>query len=210
VKLDGFDLSQSAAKPNASLGGPTRRSGANQIGGASRGIGAVKLLAPEKGLAYSLHPTLQWSGTPGAKYKLHIEDVADLSSFDATVDGTSFTYPETAPALKPGETYSWSVQPEIDIMGGTSDPALFVVVGGAEREAIASALAAIPQTGEAADRARAQVYFDKRVWYDAAEAYSTLIAAHPSDSELHRIRGTLYDQVPATQKLADQDFEMVK
>jgi hypothetical protein len=196
VKLDGFDLSSSKSR--------------NQVGGVSRGVGAVKLFAPAKGLAYSLHPTFQWSGTPDTKYKLHLEDLGDHASFDVTVDGTSFTYPETAPALKPGSTYSWSVQPEIDIMGGTSDSALVVIAGGAERDAIAAALAAITQTGEAGDRARAQVYFDKRVWYDAAQAYSILIAAHPDDAELHRLRGTLYDQVPATEKLADQDFAIAK
>ena len=170
----------------------------------------MKLFCPEKGLAYSLHPTFQWSGTPDTKYKLQIENLADHTSFDATVDGTSFAYPETAPALKPGDTYSWSVQPEIEIMGGTSSSALIVIAGGAERDAIASALVAITQTGEAGDRARAQVYFDKRVWYDAAQAYSILIADHPDDADLHRMRGTLYDQVPATQQLADQDFAMVK
>jgi Domain of Unknown Function (DUF928) len=207
VKLDGFDLSSKGAQSGIT---PTKHSGANQIGGASRGIGAVKLFAPEKGLAYSLHPTFQWSGAPDTKYKLHIEDLADHTSFDTTVDGTAFSYPETAAPFKPGNTYSWSVQPEIDIMGGTSDSALIVIAGGAERDAIASALAAITQTGEAGDQARAQVYFDKRVWYDAAEAYSILIAAHPDDIELHKKRGTLYDQVPATQKLADQDFAMVK
>ena len=207
VKLDGFDLSSQSAHAGLT---PAKHSGANQIGGASRGIGSVKLFAPAKGLAYSLHPTFQWSGTPDTKYKLQMENLADHTSFEATVEGTLFTYPETAPALKPGSTYSWSVQPEIDMMGGTSDSALIVIAGGAERDAIASALAAITQTGEAGDRARAQVYFDKRVWYDAAQAYSILIAAHPDDAELHRMRGTLYDQVPATEKLADQDFAMAK
>ncbi len=90
----------------------------------------MKLFAPDKGLAYSLHPTFQWSGTPDTKYKVHIEDLADHTSFDVTVEGTSFTYPETATALKPGSTYSWSVQPEIDIMGGTSDSALIEIAGG--------------------------------------------------------------------------------
>jgi len=206
VKLDGFDLSQGSQSGIA----PAKHSGANQIGGASRGIGAVKLFAPDKGLAYSLHPTFQWSGTPDTKYKLHVENLVDHTSFDTTVEGTSFSYPETAPAFRPGSTYSWSVQPEIDIMGGTSDSALIVIAGGGERDSIAAALAAITQSGEVGDRARAQVYFDKRVWYDAAEAYSILIAAHPDDTELHRMRGTLYDQVPATQRLADQDFAMVK
>ncbi len=199
VKLDGFDLAASA-----------KHTGANQIGGASRGIGAVKLFAPDKGLAYSLYPTFQWSGSPDTKYKLAIEDLAAHTTFDVTVDGTSFTYPETAAALKPGSTYSWKVQPEVDLMGGTSDSVLMLIAGGTEREQIAAALAAITQTGEAGDRARAQVYFDKRVWYDAAHAYSILIAAHPDDPELHRMRGTLYDQVPATEKLADEDFAAAK
>ncbi len=207
VKLDGFDLSQGSSQSGTTA---AKHSGANQIGGASRGIGAVRLFAPEKGLAYSLHPTFQWSGTPDTKYTLKLENLADHTSFEASVEGTSFTYPETAPPLKPGTTYSWSVQPEVDIMGGTSDSALIVIAGGAERDAIAAALAAITQTGDPGDRARAQVYFDKRVWYDAAQAYSILIAAHPDDVELHKMRGTLYDQVPATQKLADQDFAMAK
>src|SRR5271170_4521918 len=205
VKLDGFDLSSQGAHSGLT---PAKHSLANQIGGASRGIGAVKLFAPDKGFAYSLTPTFQWSGSPDTKYKLEIEDVAAHTTFDTTVDGTTFTYPETAAPLKPGSTYSWKVQPEIDIMGGVSDSALIVIAGGPEREQIEAALAAITQTGEPGDRARAQVYFDKRVWYDAAEAYSILIAAHPDDPELHRMRGTLYDQVPATQKLADQDFAM--
>ncbi len=207
VKLDGFDLA-----PQASHGGITqsKHSGANQIGGVSRGIGGVILYAPDKGLAYSLHPTFQWSGSQGAKYKLEITDLAEQTSYDVTVDGTSFTYPETAPALKPGTTYSWKVQPEIDIMGGVSNPALIVIAGGPERDKIEDALAAVPQTGEAGARARAQVFFDQRVWYDAAHDYSVLIAAHPNDPELHRMRGTLYDQVSATEKLADQDFAMAK
>src|SRR5277367_1576573 len=105
VKLDGFDLSQGAQAKHS----------ANQIGGASRGIGAVKLFAPEKGLAYSLHPTFQWSGSPDTKYKLEIEDLAAHTTFDTTVDGTTFTYPETAAPLKPGSTYSWKVQPEVEM-----------------------------------------------------------------------------------------------
>ena len=207
VKLDGFDLA-----PQASHGSPTpsKHSGANQIGGASRGIGGVILYAPDKGLAYSLRPTFQWSGSQGAKYKLEITDLAEQTSYEVTVDGASFTYPETAPALKPGSTYSWKVQPEVDIMGGASDTALIVIAGGPERDKIEDALAAVPQTGEVGARARAQVFFDQRIWYDAAHDYSVLIAAHPDDPELRRMRGTLYDQVPATEKLADQDFAMAK
>jgi Domain of Unknown Function (DUF928) len=207
VKLDGFDLA-----PQASHGGltPSKHSGVNQIGGASRGIGGVILYAPDKGLAYSLHPTFQWSGSQNAKYKLEITDLAEQTSYEVTVDGASFTYPETAPALKPGSTYSWKVQPEIDMMGGASDTALIVIAGGPERDKIEDALAAVPQTGEAGARARAQVFFDQRIWYDAAHDYSVLIAAHPDDPELHRMRGTLYDQVSATEKLADQDFAMAK
>ncbi len=199
VKLDGFDLAAGA-----------KHTSANQIGGASRGIGAVTLFAPNKGLAYSLHPTLQWSGSPDTKYKLEIEDLAAHTTFNVTVEGTSFTYPETAAPLKPSNTYSWKVAPEVELMGGSSDSVLMVIVGGAEREQIAAALAAITQTAEGGDRARAQVYYDNRIWYDAVQAYSILIASHPQDAELHRMRGNIYDQVEVTQKLANQDFAAAK
>ncbi len=96
------------------------------------------------------------------------------------------------------------------MMGGPSDSALIVIAGGPQREQIEAALAAITQTGDAGDRARARVYFDKRVWYDAAQAYSILIAAHPGDPELRQMRGTLYNSVPATEKLAEADFAMAK
>src|SRR5271170_5237009 len=109
AKLGGFDLASSA-----------RHTGANQIGGASRGIGAVQLFAPDKGLAYSLHPAFQWSGSSNATYKLEIEDLAAHTTFETSVEGTSFTYPDSAPPLKPGSTYSWKVQPEVDMMGGPS------------------------------------------------------------------------------------------
>lgn len=210
VKLEGFDLASQPSKANqvgaGSPASPARHAGANQVGGGSRGIGGVKLFAPEKGLAYSLYPTFQWSGSPDTKYKLVIEDLASHASYDVVVDGTSFTYPENAPPLKAGSTYSWTVQPEVDLMGGQPEPVLIVIAGDPEREQIGAALAAVSQSGFDGDRARAQVYFDKRVWYDAAAAYSILISAHPDDHELHKMRGTLYDQIPATEKLADQDF----
>jgi hypothetical protein len=214
VKLEGFDLSSQSSKANqvgaGSPASPAPHTGANQVGGGSRGIGGVKLFAPEKGLAYSLYPTFQWSGSPDTKYKLVIEDLASHATYDVIVDGTSFTYPESVPPLKAGSTYSWTVQPELDLMGGRPEPVLIVIAGGPEREQIEAALAAVKQTGFEGDQARAQVYFDKRVWYDAAAAYSILISAHPDDRELHKMRGTLYDQVPATEKLADEDFAAAK
>ncbi len=214
VKLEGFDLTPPPAKGSqagvAAANGTPRHAGANQIGGASRGIGSVRLFAPETALAYSLHPTLQWSGTPDTKYKLELEDLTAHTIYEVTVDGTTFSYPEDAPALKPGASYSWKVEPEIDMMGTGSETATIVMAGDPQRQQIEAALAAITQKDFAGDRARAQVYFDKRVWYDAAAAYSILISSHPDNRELHKMRGALYDQAPATEKLADEDFTMAK
>jgi Domain of Unknown Function (DUF928) len=199
AKLDGFDLSSSA-----------KHTGANQIGGASRGVGGVQLFAPGKGLAYTLHPTLRWSGSQDTKYKLEIEDLAAHTTYEASVEGNTFTYPESAPPLKPGDTYSWRVVTESDMMGAPTNPALIEIVGDPEREQIAAALAAITQTGFAGDKARAQVYFDKRIWYDADQAYTALISSHPEDPGLRQMRGTLYNSVPATEKLAAEDFALAK
>ncbi|HEY0758769.1 MAG TPA: hypothetical protein VGD59_05895 [Acidisarcina sp.] len=56
------------------------------------------------------------------------------------------------------------------------------------------------------DAARARIRFHSRLWFDAMAAYSALIAAHPDSAEYHRMRAELYDQVPAAEKMAEQDL----
>lgn len=197
AKLDGFDLTPKNAAP-------VRRP--NQIGGVSRGLGTLVLYAPTMGKSYTLTPTFFWrSDDPKGEYTLRVSQpgMGADAVYEAKVVGDHFTYPADAPALKPGETYVWTVQPTVDMLGGPASASL-VIVGGSERGAVDAALAkAQAQPDPAA--AAAKVYTDMRLWFDAVAAYSSLIERFPARSEFYQARADLYDQLPATSALADAD-----
>jgi hypothetical protein len=196
TKLDGFDLAPEKAT-------------ANQIGGASRGEGAKTLLyAPHKARVYTLRPAFAWRGDPTATYKFKIQDTLGTFSWDREVTGTTLVYPADAPALSPGSTYLWKVAPDSPLLGPPPPAAIVVVLGGADRAQIDAGLGQIQ--GADADTARARYFFDQRLWYDALMAYSDLIGKNPDQASLYKMRGTLYDQVPAAEPLADADFAHVK
>jgi hypothetical protein len=190
-KVAGFDLSPQAGKAP------------NQIGGASRDIGgSPALYAPAMAKAFSTQPTFYWSaGDAAQKVEFQLMSDKGATIFESSVTGSHFTYPADAPSLAPGATYRWTVKPEDDIMGGPPAPVDFVIVGGTERVSLAGELAA---AGDAATRAK--VFFDHRVWYDALSSYTDAIAAHPERKDLRRERAVLYDQLPATQSLADSEI----
>jgi hypothetical protein len=195
TQVDGFDLAPQKAT-------------ANQIGGASRGEGAKTLLyAPHKARVYSLRPNFAWKGDSTASYKFHIQDTLGTFSWDREVTGPSLAYPADAPALTPGGTYLWKVEPDSPLLGPPPPAAILVVLGGADRAQIEAGLDQIQ--GADADTARARYFFDQRLWYDALDAYSGLIGKNPTQASLYQMRGTLYDQVPAAAPLADADFAHV-
>jgi hypothetical protein len=193
TKLAGFELSPESGK------------NPNQIGGASRDLGSPRLYAPNSGKAFSTHPVFAW-GTTDANQKVafRLTAVTGQMIYEATVDANHLVYPDDAPALTPGTTYNWTIAPEMDMMGAPPAPVSISIVSGAERDSIASDLAAA--TGE--DGA-AKVFVAHRLWYDAVAAYSALVLAHPESKDYYAARGTLYDQLPATDVLASQDWARV-
>jgi len=120
---------------------------------------------------------------------------------------STWSYPADAPRLEPGRTYFWTVQAASGMFAEPSPPAGFLVMSGAPRQDVDRALAAIASADPYEQgRARAKVFTDRRLWYDAVLAYSDLIARFPDRPELYEERGTIYAQLEATQALADEDF----
>jgi hypothetical protein len=195
AKLDGFDLSPQTGKTPA------------QIGGVSRDLGAITSYAPRLGKAYTLTPTFFWSSDDDkAEFTFMLSNSSDQNTkYESKVKGRVFTYPANAPALTPGATYTWSVQPTIDIGGGIAS-ASFVIVSGQDRAAIEAALANVRGDRVEASLAQAKIYTDSRLWYDAVAAYSSLIGRFPKRNDLYQARAQLYDQLPQTQSLADADI----
>jgi len=194
AKLDGFNIA------------PTSGKAPNQIGGASRDLGGLTLYAPKLGKAYTLTPTFYWSGDDKSEYTFKLSALTTQESplYVKKVLGGKFTYPADAPALKPSETYIWSVQPENDLMGGLAQASV-LIVGGATRSAVESALANAKVTPGEPSAAAAKIYVDHRLWFDAIAEYTALIEKHPEMTQYYKERAAVYDQFPETQELADED-----
>jgi hypothetical protein len=177
--------------------------------GATRNPPMPVALAPRLGRVYGLHPVFAWSfAGKAAKFILLLSDAAKTELFRREVTGTQFQYPADAPPLEPGKTYFWTVQSPLGMLGATtSAPAGFVVVSTAQSEEIETALAQIsPSDTFERDFARARVFTDHRLWYDAIAAYTDLLARFPGRAELYEQRGQIYAQLEVTQALANKDF----
>ena len=199
--LSGFDLTDSEKLKQQPM-----------VLGATRGFeGSGELpqaLAPKLAKVYSTEPTFFWryTGKPG-KTTFVLKNAGGAELYQAGVKGSQFQY-KGQPPLVPGQTYYWSVevQPEGE-PAQVSVPVGFVVVGGAERERIASTLAASAYSDSYKNAlSRARAFRDVRAWYDTVAAYSDLIALHPNTAELYEERGTIYAQFAATRPLAEEDF----
>lgn len=194
--LSGFELEKK-----------TSNSSVTQVAAASRsGARGTTLYAPNKGLALSPSPTFLWSaGASGEDFVFRIYDENNELIYETKASGGRFHYPADAPPLAPGRTYLWAVQPEGRFKGEPPRPAQFEVLAAARRKPVESALA-----GASSNFRRAEILAENRIWYDAIEAYSKLIEENPGKAGLYAARGNIYDQVAATQPLAEQDFAIAE
>ncbi len=194
--LSGFDLLES---------GKTRTQ--TQVAGATRGMARPAALAPRLGKLYGGQPTFSWTFEGKAKNFLFVlQDDARNELFHAEVTGYEYRYPATAPALEPGKTYFWTVEVTSAML--VSEPSAlagFLLLNAAQRAEVEKDLAAAADPYQAG-LARARAFRNRRLWYDALDAYSGLIARYPDRAELYEERGTIYAQLEATKALAEQDF----
>jgi len=198
VNRQGFDLD-----PKSSSQGP-------QMGAGSRGgeRPTMELYAPNLGLSYTLQPLFQWkadSSNRSMTFKLFDPD--DNEVYEAEVTGqSSLTYPQDAPALKPGETYRWTVESKGLGMLEPPPSAHLKVVSGTARQQLQQELKAIAGDAKQQQIERAQLFADNGIWYDAVADYSKLIAQYPNDAKLYQARGEIYKALPQTKALAAQDM----
>jgi hypothetical protein len=177
--------------------------------GATRGLPQAVALAPRLGKVYGLNPVFAWSfAGKASRFVLTLTDLNQTELFRQEVTGTQFQYPAGAAPLESGKTYFWTVQSPLGALGATtSAPAGFVIIAAAQRDEIDKALAQIAATDPyERDLARARVFTDHRLWYDAIAAYSDLIDRFPGRAELYEQRGQIYAQTQTTKTLSERDF----
>ena len=196
--LSGFDLLESSKLKKQT-----------QVPGATRGMPRPVALAPRLGKLYGDQPVFSWKLEGKAKGFLFILwNDAQAELFRAEVAGSEYRYPVTAPVLEPGKTYFWTVEVTSAMLGGEpSAPAGFLRLNAAQRAEVEKDLAAAASTDPyQSGLARARVFTNHRLWYDAISAYTDLIAAYPNRAELYEERGMIYAQMETTEPLADNDF----
>jgi hypothetical protein len=80
------------------------------------------------------------------------------------------------------------------------------VISGTELQEVEQGLSKIgPSDSYEAGLARAQLFRDHRLWYDALGAYGDLIEKHPDRAGLYEQRSAIYAQLEPTQELAARD-----
>ncbi len=195
--LSGFDVSgdKSDKKVSTMLGGSR-----------SAAVPSATLLAPHRAKLYGASALFPWSFTGHNEgYVVIITDEDETQLVHQQVKEPRFHFDTSKTKLQPGETYYWRVQVLPNALA--SEPLEFVVVTAEERQAIDKALAAIP-AGDPYESAlaRAHLFVDHRLWFDALGAYDELITKYPTRSELYQERGTIYTQIAVTKPQADADF----
>ncbi|MGB0033902.1 MAG: DUF928 domain-containing protein [Candidatus Acidiferrales bacterium] len=196
--LSGFELAPKKSSSDSAV----------QIGGGTRGgLPGPFLYAPHKGKTFSTTPVFYWGQhTAATDFKFTLYDSDDNVVYEASVHGKSLAYPADAAHLKPGSSYSWTIQLSGVAMAEPAEAVDFTVLSTPEHQKIQVALNAIAGNSEQNEIRRAKVFVDARLWYDAVAVYSALIAKYPNNALLYKARGEIYDQLPITRELADQDF----
>lgn len=161
-------------------------------------------LAPFLARVHAAEPVFFWA-SESPRFSFVLSDASGAVVHRATVDGTRYAWPAKAPRLQAGKAYSWTVTPE---GGDEASAAVEVLVADAAvRAKVDKALSAAAGADAYAKAvARARVFTDNRLWYDAVAAWTDTIALDPKRPEGYEGRGTVYAQIPATRPQADQDF----
>jgi hypothetical protein len=176
--------------------------------GATRGLARPVALAPRLGKLYGANPAFAWRCDNESSTAIFLlTDDAQTEVFRVESGAAGYRYPPEAPPLQPGATYFWTVEVQSPLLGAsTSAPVGLLVVSSSQREAIEKKLAQFPGDTYDAGLARARVFTDSRLWYDALAAYTELIKRYPDRGELYEQRGMIYAQLDATKSLAEEDF----
>jgi hypothetical protein len=191
AKLDGFDLSPQSSKS------------ANQIGGASHDLGSPRLYAPHAGKAFSVMPVFYWgTAEPAQKVTFRLTTLNGKTMCEVTTTADHVAYPQDGASLIVGQTYRWSIYPENDRLGGPPRPALISIVDGNERAAVEIELGKNPAAANS-------IFVNHRIWYDAVAGYTAALDQNPGDQDALKGRAAVYDQLPATEPLADADWSRV-
>jgi tetratricopeptide (TPR) repeat protein len=186
-----------AAGVLASAATSNARSAPNRQGMIRPVPGEPVLVSPRNGVTVmTTRPTFTWLTVDGAKgYMIQIRRQGGAFIRLESPD-TTFTLPASAPALMPGETYTWTVAPMGAGRPTREQP--FTVIGGTEYAAVQNDLLALADNDldPFTDGLflAVTIYSDAGLFYEAAAALTFLEASgSPLSAQAWLLRGEIYD-----------------
>lgn len=167
-------------------------------------------LAPNQTLIRTTQPVFRWkAANTSNELQLTVYGEGKVVWQTNVQDVTTFTYPTTAPALKPGVSYSWTLE--------TSDPlvsppirtpaSFFEVIAPADAKTLETDLSQLdahrpgPVTYHLT---RASLFFDRGLVDDAITETESAVASDPENDSLHTILGRLYAETGRSHEAIDE------
>jgi hypothetical protein len=192
-------------KPPAGAGNiPTRVSGGARGGGADTSL--LALVPEHAALTTHAQPSLFWFQSKPAKAKLELalvepkkaKPVLALTSGTANKVGIHrIKLVNHKIELQPDVLYEWTVAIVPDAENRSKD---VIAKGVIKRVSSPSGLA--EKVENVSDTEKAAIYAEAGIWYDALEAISNAVDAHPEDASLREQRASLLKQVGLPQAAA--------
>jgi Domain of Unknown Function (DUF928) len=192
-------------KPPAGGGNiPTRVSGGARGGGVDTSL--LALVPEHAALTTHAQPSLFWFQSKPAKAKLELalvepkkaKPVLALTSGSANQVGIHrIKLANHKVELQPDVLYQWTVA----IVPDTENRSKDVIAQGVIKR-VSAPRGLDEKVENASDTEKAAIYAEAGIWYDALEAISNAIDAHPEDASLREERASLLKQVGLPQAAA--------
>jgi|GEM_PF-1342673 len=189
---DGFEVVQKFIRLRDSEGGSV-------ITGLRGGGAALRAISPVQTRVRPDAIRFAWkTAHPGDELQLTLYDENGIAWSKSVTGTTSVDYPASAPALRAGVGYSWTVETTdpLVIPPRRSKAAYFEVLPGKEADTLREALATIdsnrPNGRSTYHVMRASVFFDHGLLSDAIDETNRALAGDPNNADLHVILARLY------------------
>jgi hypothetical protein len=186
--------------------------GSGSISGLRSGEKAAALVpvSPVQSKVRDTHPTFTWTANdPSVELRIAVYDNSGVQWQSDVSGATAFAYPTDAPTLKPGVSYSWTLESTDPLVSPPlrTTAAFFEILAPEDATALDTELAAIDQKKPGATTyhvLRASVFFDRGLVADAIGETEKAVAADPDNNSLHAILGRLYAESGRTQDAMQQ------
>ncbi|HET6463924.1 MAG TPA: tetratricopeptide repeat protein [Candidatus Krumholzibacteria bacterium] len=181
--------------------------GSSAIGGLRSGTKTARLAAvsPCQTRVRSAEPVFKWNiDDPSTELKLTVYGESSTLWQTNVSNTTMATYPADAPGLKPGVSYSWTLETTDPLVSPPlrTSASFFEIIAPADATRLDSDLSQLDATKPGAvtyHLTRASLYFDRGLVDEAITETENALAADPNNQSLRSILARLYADTGRTQ-----------